>query len=339
MSESSTKTKSCLVTGATGFLGTNLVHELVRQGWKVRASGMHGDDTQYIKDLPVEYVPADITKMEEVEPLVDGCDVVFHVAGDTSFWKKYFKRQRKINVDGAVNVAEACKKHGVKRLVHTSTLDVLGYNPTGGSYDEKTGHYNFDNMGYNYGDTKLEAEVLLRSYNSSQLEVVFIYPGFMMGPFDHTLQVGRVFFELSKGKLPALIPGGGSYCHVTEVAKAHITAAEKGKPGEGYLCAGMPHTNLPHAEVYRRIAETINVKTPAITISRKVFIVYAYICELVSEFTKKAPEINPGQARYLSVPQYAVSGKAIDELGYHVPPIETCIQDALTWYRDNGYVI
>ena len=113
-----------------------------------------------------------------------------------------------INVDGTINVAEACVKHNVKRLVHTSTLDVLGYNPTGGSYDERSGHYNFDNMGYNYGDTKREAETRLRGYHDANtLDVVFIYPGFMIGPFDYTLQLGRVFFDLAEGKIASLSAG------------------------------------------------------------------------------------------------------------------------------------
>lgn len=335
-----TKTKGkCLVTGATGFLGTNLVHELVKQGWDVRASGMHGSETRYIKDLPIELMMADITQADEVDRIVEGCEVVFHVAGDTSFWKKFFERQRKINIDGAVNVAEACKKHGVKRLIHTSTLDVLGYNPSGGSYDETTGHYNFNNMGYNYGDSKLEAEIRLRAYNSVELDIIFIYPGFMIGPYDYTLQIGRVFFDLAEGKLPGLLPGGGSYCHVTEVAKAHIAAAEKGRAGEGYLCAGMPHTNVPHAEMFRRMAKSIEAKPPRFVIPKWAFIGYGYLCEFVSEFTNKPPEINPGQARYFSCPQYALSNKAIDELGYHVPNLETCIQDAVDWYRQHGYTL
>lgn len=331
------KKKTCLVTGATGFLGTNLVHELVKQGWQVRATGMHGSETKHLMDLPIEFVFADITKSEEVDDLVKGCEVVFHVAGDTSFWKKRFALQRRINVDGTVHVAEACLKHGVKRLVHTSTLDVLGYNPSGGSYDEKSGRYNFDNMGYNYGDTKLEAEVRLRAYESEALEIVYIYPGFMIGPYDYTLQIGRVFFELKEGKLPGLIPGGGSYCHVAEVAKAHITAAEKGRPGEGYLCAGMPHSNIPHAEMFKRMASAIGATPPRFHIPRWAFVAYGYACEWLSSWTQKAPDINPGQARYMSCPQYAVSAKAIRELDYEVPDLERCIEDALSWYRANGY--
>lgn len=329
----------CLVTGATGFVGTNLVHELVKVGWDVRASGMHGDTTKYIVHLPIEIKMADITKTGEVDEIVKGCDIVFHVAGDTSFWKHYFKRQRRINVNGTLNVAEACLKHGVKRMVYTSTVDVLGYDPTGGAITEETGKFNFDNMGYNYGETKLEAEKKLNEYIKKGLDVVFIYPGFMIGPFDHTLQVGRLLFELKEGKLPGLIPGGSSFCHVTEVAKAHIVAAERGRIGEGYICAGKEHTNMPHTEMWKKMAKAINVKPPKITFPRMFFILYAYICQFVSEFTRKPPEIDPGQARYMTCPQYALSDKAIRELDYHVPGVEACIEDALKWYREHGYSI
>jgi len=329
----------CLVTGATGFLGTNLVHELVTQGWQVRATGMHGSEIKYIKDLPIEFVFADITEPSEVDNVVEGCEVVFNVAGDTSFWKKNFARQRRINIDGAVNVAKACKKHKVKRLIHTSTLDALGYNPTGGSYDEVSGRYNFDNMGYNYGDSKLEAEIRLRAFNSSDLDVVFINPGFMVGPYDYTLQIGRVFFDLAKGKLPACPPGGGSFCHVREVAKAHIAAVKHGRAGENYLCAGMEETNISYVDMFERMAQAINAKPVHLVMPKKLFVLYGYACEWLASFTKKPPEMNPGQARYMSAPQYAISGKAINELGYKVPSVESCIEDALTWYRGEGYKI
>lgn len=329
----------CLVTGATGFLGTNLVHELVEQGWEVRACGMHGSETRYIESLPIEIRFADITDPAEVDDLVKGCEVVFHVAADTSFWKKHYDRQRRINVDGTCNVAEACRKYGVRRLVHTSTIDVLGYNPTGGSFDEDTGHFNFIDMGYNYGETKLEAEVRLKAYASADLEIVYIYPGFMVGPFDYTLQLGRVLFDLKQGKLPGYPPGGGSFCHVRQVAAAHVAAAARGRPGEAYLCAGMPHTNLSYATVFRQMAAAVGARAPRYTIPRAAMVAWGYFCELTASFTNTPPEMNPGQARYMSLPQYAISGKAIRELGYVVPPVEDCIADALAWYRANGYDI
>lgn len=328
----------CLVTGATGFLGTNLVAELLNQGWDVRASGSRANGTPYLQSMPVEYVAADITNPEDCKHIADGCDVVFHVAGDTSFWKRQYDRQRQINVEGTRNIADACVTAGVKRLVHTSTADVFGYSEDGKPVTE--GHaFNYRNMGYNYGETKLAADEVARSYQSERLDVVLIHPGFMVGPYDHTLQIGSIFFELKDGKIPAFPPGASSFCHVAEVARAHIAAAEKGRPGESYICAGMPHSNLTLADMFGRMAKAINVKPPRLVMPYWLWVLYAYGAELVANITNTAPQINPGQARYMGQKQMYDSSKAIAELGYMVSPIEDGISDALAWYRENGYDI
>ena len=322
----------CLVTGATGFLGTNLVSELVKKGWQVRASGMHGSDISYLEPMGVEICLADVTNADEVDKIVAGVEVVFHVAGDTSFWKKLMARQRRINVGGAVNVAEACLRHGVKRMVHTSSVDTLGYNPNGVA-DESWELFNFANMGYPYAETKREGEKLVLAYNQRGLETVVIYPGFMIGPFDYTLQAGRLFYELRDGKVPAYPPGGGSFGHVTEVAKAHIAAAVDGRPGEGYICAG---ENTTFRAMMCKMAESIGAKPPGFTAPKSLFVLYGFLAETISNFTGKAPDMNPGQARYMSVHASYSSSKAEQELGYRVVPIERQIEDALNWYKENG---
>lgn len=330
---------TCLVTGATGFLGTNLVDQLVQQGWQVRASGSRAEATPYLNAMNVDYMAGDITNADDCLRLVEGCEVVFHVAGDTSFWKPLYPRQRQINVEGSRNIAEACLKQGVKRLVHTSTADVFGYSEDGKPVTEQTGHFNYLNMGYNYGETKQEADAVVRSYQASGLEVVLVHPGFMIGPFDHTLQIGSIFFELKEGKVPAFPPGGSSFCDVVEVAKAHIAAATKGRNGESYICAGMPHSNLDLADMFGRMATAIGIKPPRWVMPYWAWIGYAYGCEFVAKFTGKAPQINPGQARYMGKHQRYDSSKAIAELGYKVPPVKGGINAALNWYRQNGYDI
>lgn len=329
----------CLVTGATGLLGTNLAYALAEKGWDARLTGMHGSETRFIEALPFDYVPADITKPEEIEPLAEGCDVVFSVAGDTSFWRRNFERQRAINIDGAENVARACLKHGVKRLVHTSTVDTLGYDPEGGLLDEATGRYNYGGLGYNYGDTKLEGERRVRRYAGGALDVMVTHPGLMVGPYDYMLQIGRIFFALKEGKWPGSPCGGVSVCHVREVANAHIAAAENGKSGESYVCAGTPETNMRWVDLVQRMAKAIGTEAPKREFSRGLFVLYGRLCEFVSGFTGTAPEMDPGMARYLSSPQYFRSDKAILELGYRVPPVEDCLADALLWYRKNGFQI
>lgn len=324
----------CLVTGATGFLGANMVHELVRLKWKVRAFGLPGSNAKYIASLPVEIAYGDVTDPADVGRAVKGVDAVFHIAGDTSWWRNHFDRQRRINTEGPVNVAEACLKHGVKTLVHTSTVDALGYFP-GGIADESWPDYNYGGTGYNYADTKREGERRVKAFNGKKLKVVVIYPGSMMGPFDFTLQYGRLFFDLRDGKVPACPPGGASFAHVRDVAGAHIAAVKKGRGGEGYICAG---ENITYRDLFEKIAQKFGKHAPGVTMPPAVFTAYGHICEAVSRVTRKPPEVDPGMARYMSVCAFYDSAKAARELGYCVTPVQAMIDDAFAWYRENGFL-
>lgn len=323
----------CLVTGATGFLGTNLVHELVREGWEVTALGLPGSETRYISDLPVRVVMGDILRPGDLDA-VRGCEVVFHVAGDTSFWSRSFARQRRVNVEGAENVARACLRHGVRRLVHTGTIDALGYNP-GGLADETWADYNYAGTGYNYADTKREGERRVRALGGKDLEVVVAYPGSMLGPFDFTLQFGRLFFDLRDGKVPACPAGGIGYGHVAEVARGHVAAALKGKPGEGYILAGV---NATYRELFSLIAGKFGKCAPRFDMPPRLFTLYGYLMEGISRFTGKPPEMNPGMARFMSVKAFYDSSKAVRELGYRVLPLAQAVDDAYDWYKEYGFL-
>ena len=323
----------CLVTGASGFLGTNLVHELVKAGWEVKVIVRQNSNTKYISSLPVKIITGDITIQTDLDAACSDCDYVFHVAGDTSFWKKNFEKQRVVNVEVPSMVAEACLKNGVKRLIHTSTVDVFGWNPSGIA-SEKWTDYNFGNMGYNYSDTKREGEKRVMEFNEKGLEVVVVYPGSMVGPFDFTLQYGRLFFELRDGKVPGCPDGGASFCHVTDVAKAHIEAATKGIPGEGYICAGV---NISYKIFFDLIAAKFNKKAPDLILKRWMMVLYGRIMEAISHFTNKAPEIDPGNARYMSINAWYDSSKAIKELNYKITPVAKSIDDAYDWYKENGF--
>ena len=251
----------CTVIGATGFLGTNLVHELVKTGYEVSAFGLPGSNIKYIENLPVKITFGDVTNVFDVEKAVTGAEIVFNVAGDTSFWKKLFERQRKINIEGPANVAKACLEKGVRRMIHTSTVDVLGFNPQGLA-DENWDKYNYANTGYNYADTKREGEKIVRDYADKGLDAVIINPGSMIGPYDFTLQFGRLFADLRDGKVPGFLPGGAPWAHVTEVAKAHISAAEKGRKGERYICGGVNET---YKTVFSVIAAKMGAKPVSYT--------------------------------------------------------------------------
>jgi len=323
----------CLVTGASGFLGTNLVHELVKADWKVRVIVRKGANINYIKSLPIDIFEGEITNQIDLDKACEGCDIVFNVAGDTSFWKKKFEIQRKINIEVPSMVAHACIKNRVKRLIHTSTVDVFGCNPLG-AVNEQWTEYNFADMGYNYSDTKREGEHRVMKFNKKGLEVLVIYPGSMIGPYDFTLQYGRLFFELRDGKVPGCPAGGASFGHVSEVAKAHIIAAIKGIPGEGYICAG---ENISYKTLFDLIAAKFHKKAPKFILKPWMLVTYGYIMQFISNFTGKAPEIDPGNARYMSLNAWYDSSKAVKELDYKIISIQQMIDDAYKWYKENGF--
>lgn len=327
-----------LVTGATGFLGTNITLNLLEQGYKVRAFGLPGSPSKYIEKEGVKVVYGDITISRDIEKAMEGVDIVIHVAGDTSFWKKLFKRQYQINIEGVRNVMQAAYAAKIQKAVHTATVDTLGYNPNGLAdehWDDDPSHYNYANTGYNYADTKREGEKIVFEYASKGLNATVINPGSMMGPYDFTLQFGRLFKDLRDKKVPGIPPGGAPFAHVDEVAKAHITAIDKGKAGERYICGGINET---YKTQFTLIAESIGVEPPKRVLPKRFTVLYGYIAEFASNFTKKKPDLNPGMARYMSVfPKYD-SSKAERELGFKCVPLKKIVEDARDWYIENGFL-
>jgi dihydroflavonol-4-reductase len=322
-----------LVTGGTGFLGTNIVLECIENGYEVRAFGLAGSETKYIKDLGVDFMAGDVTDPQSVKMAMEGMDYVIHVAGDTSFWNKLFERQRRTNVEGPRTIMQAALDSGVKRVIHTSTVDTLGYNPNGLA-DETWSDYNYAGWKYNYGDTKREGEKIALSFVEKGLEVVVINPGSMIGPYDFTLQFGRLFMDILNGNLPGIPAGGAPWAHVREVAKAHVTALKKGRVGEKYICGGI---NATYKEIFGLIGKSIGMKPPGMVMPKWLLVMYGGISEFISRFTHKKPDMNPGQAHYMSVfPKYD-SSKAEKELDFQCIPLEKMINDARDWYVQNGY--
>ena len=323
-----------LITGAAGFLGTNIVLACLDKGWKVRAFTLEGSPVKYIQRRDVEIVYGDVADAAAVRNAMDGTDAVIHCAGDTSFWKKQFERQRKTNVEGVKTVLQTALDLKIIKVVQTSTVDAFGYNPDGFA-DENWQEYTYAGWGYNYADTKRQGQAIALSYAQQGLDVVLINPGSMIGPFDHTLQFGRLFMDIRDHKIPAVLPGGAPWAHVQEVAKAHVAALEKGRSGQMYICAGVHET---YKAVFSAIADSIGVKPPRFTMPPWMTIAYGYAMEFLSDFTNKRPDLNPGQARYMSVfPKYD-SSKAQRELGFVALPLKKMIEDARDWYIQNGFL-
>ncbi|MFD6267925.1 NAD-dependent epimerase/dehydratase family protein [Nocardia asteroides] len=322
----------CLVTGATGFVGANLVRELLAAGHEVTATGMPGSPTRWLDDLPVTIDLADLTAAGTARRLVEGQDWVLHVAGDTSTWSGLAERRRLVNSVVPAVLADAALAAGVRRFLHTSTTDVLGYFPDGSPVDEDGGSHLFTGIGYHYADTKLAGEVAVRRRLDRGLDLVVVYPGFMIGPFDFTLQIGRVIRAMQRGERYPCPPGTTSWCDVRSVARGMVAAVESGNTGESYILAGV---NSSYHEVFTRIATLVGARKMPMRLHRHLLSAAGAVGDLTGLLTRSAPGIDSGLARYLSLPQAASSVKATREIGYHPGEITAAISDAARWYELN----
>ncbi len=291
-------------------------------------------NAKFLSDLPIAYMCGDICERGDIDKATLGQEVVFHVAGDTSWWNRQYARQWRTNVYGTVSVIESARRNGVRRVVHTSTVDTIGYNPAGVA-DENWPVFNFDQFNYHYAISKREGEKRALALNGDGIEVVVIQPASMIGPYDVNLQYGRLFKDLRDGKVAAVPCGGVSFNHVAEVARAHVVAADLAAPGERYICAGEPVT---YRRLFDAIAKKMFVRAPRITVPSWVLIAYGWIDETLAAFTGKPPQMNPGMAFYMSCNAFYSSDKAIADLGYKITPFDDAVDDAHRFLSDNGFL-
>ncbi|MBI3541181.1 MAG: SDR family oxidoreductase [Deltaproteobacteria bacterium] len=324
-----------LVTGATGFVGSHVVQKLLKLGHPVRVLRRANSSLKMLEGLNVEHVIGDVTDRASVFKAVEGCDVVFHVAGYVTFWEQNKALQDKINIDGTRNVVEACLAHKVKRLIHTSSIAAIGYAPEGRLGDE-TIEYNWWPYRINYNNSKYLAAEEVRQGIKQGLDAVMVNPAVIFGPGDLNLNGGAMVFQIARRKVPIYLASGGCcVCDVEDVADGHILAWQKGKTGEKYILGG---DNFNWKDLFTLIAEVVGVPPPRWKMPPWANLAFGYGLDFASKFTKKEPPLTSDLARISAVPVYYSSEKAIQELGYKISPFRETIRKTYEWYRENEYI-
>src|SRR5947207_15690704 len=234
----------CFVTGASGFIGANLVHELVARGHHVKALLRPESDLRGLQGADFERVNGDVSDRKKLVATARGCDWCFHVAASYHLWLKDYAPMYAANVEGTRNVLEAAAEADCSRIVYTSTVGCIGLpKAINGSFtptDEMT-PVSAAQMSNHYKKSKWEAEVVARELAAKGLPVVIVNPTAPIGPRDvKPTPTGQVILDFLKRAMPAYLDTGLNWVHVRDVAIGHILAAEKGLIGERYI--------LGHAE-------------------------------------------------------------------------------------------
>ena len=223
-----------LVTGATGFIGGRLAERLVVQhGARVRALVRNFGRAARLARFPIELVQGDLTSPESIDQAVAGCDYVFHCAYGSDGQDD---ARRVVNAQGTRHVLDAALKHGVKRVVHTSTVTVYGNTPDG-PLDEDAPRVK---TGFAYGDSKIEAEETALSYVARGLSVAVVQPTVVYGPFGTTFTIKPL--QLLRSGRVILVNGGdglANLVYVDDVVSGMIVAAvHAGAHGESFILSG-----------------------------------------------------------------------------------------------------
>lgn len=331
----------CFVTGASGFIGANLVHELVARGHSVKALVRASSDLRGLRDAEYERVQGELNEPEALERAMRGCDWCFHAAASYHLWLPDYRPMYASNVEGTRNVLRAAGAAGCQRIVYTSTVGCIGLPKTQNGRlvpSDEQSPVNELQMSNPYKRSKWQAEQVALELASKGLPIVIVNPSAPVGRRDvKPTPTGQVIVDFLNRAMPAYLDTGLNYVHVRDVAVGHIAAAQKGRLGERYILGNL-EGNWTLKQSFAVLEELTGVPAPKVRIPLFVAHVAAHVDELISRFSGKPPKAPLAGVRMAKYKMFFSPAKAVRELGLPQTPPKQALADAVAWFRENGYV-
>ena len=324
-----------LVTGANGFVGSAVTRCLLKAGHEVRCLIRSGSDQSNLDGLPVEISQGDLRDVISLKRAITNCENLFHVAADYRLWVPDPDTMYEINVKGTQELILAAAEAGISRIIYTSSVATLGINSDSNPANEKTPS-SLNNMTGHYKRSKFLAEQVVQHLtNKHKLPLVIVNPSTPIGPRDiRPTPTGRIVLDTLCGRMPAYMSTGLNIAHVDDIAQGHLLAYMHGKPGERYILGG---EDMDLIQILQAIDEIIGKKIKRMNIPMALIFPVAWIMEKIAIITNTQPRASIDSIRMAEKKMFFSSEKAIRELGYQYRPSAEAIQDAVTWFQNNGY--
>jgi dihydroflavonol-4-reductase len=330
----------CFVTGASGFLGANLVHELAAQGHRIKALLRPGCDRRGLQGADYITVSGQVTDRDRLVAGLKGCDWCFHVAASYHLWLRDYAPMYATNVEGTRQVLEAAGVAGCSRIVYTSTVGCIGLPPQGRKAarpSDETAPFSPHQLSNHYKRSKWQAEQVALKMAAQGLPVIIVNPSAPVGPRDtKPTPTGKVIVDFLNRRMPAYLDTGLNWVHVRDVAAGHILAAEKGRVGERYIL-GHAQGNWTMRQTLRVLAEISGLPAPRWRIPYIVAWLAAYLNEMAARVTGLPPRVPLAGVRMARHKMFFDPAKAIGELGLPQTPPRQALVEAVEWFRANGY--
>ena len=323
------------VTGATGFIGGNLVRELLKQGYQVKALVRNESNRKNIEGLDMDVIFGELRDKVSLDHALNGCDVLFHVAASYTFWAPDPKAIYETNVKGTENMLTTALAKRIKKVVYTSTESTIGI-AQDGSLGTEDMEAEPSNLIGHYKKSKYMAEKLALKMCHEGLPLVVVNPTTPVGPFDvKPTPTGKFIVDFLNRKMPVYVNTGLNLIDVEDVAKGHILALERGRIGEKYI---LGNKNLSFKEILSILERITGIKAPWLRIPIWLALGAAYIDEFVwGKALGRYPRIPISGVQAARKFRYFDCSKATRELGLPQTPVEEALEKAVGWFRENEY--
>ncbi len=318
--------KKALVTGATGFVGSAIVRELLASGQQVKILRRANSPLGNVNGLDVEHAVGDLMEPQSLAAALRDVDRVYHCAALYSLKGGYDDYLRN-NAVGTKNVMRACLDARIERVVYTSTIAAVGSERSKTRITEET-IWNFAPFNNPYITSKYIAEFEAMRFGARGLPVIVINPGAPIGERDaKPTPTGLLIVMLLTGLIP-VVPVAFPMADVRDVARLHRLAMEKGQPGERYLCVQSCPTVVQVAKMLReRIGMGRRLRLPGFLFELGVASTWL-LPQFLSQFT--------GAARF-TLKRFDYDCTKSEALGLKYGPLEDALERAARWYIDEKY--
>lgn len=329
-----TKGMKVFVTGATGYIGIQLVKRLSQSGAVVHALYRSDSKAGLIQFDGVKLFKGDLLDRECLVHAMKGCTQVYHVAAFAEVWAKDPGMFHRYNVEGTLLVIEAARTAGVKRIVVTSTAGILGHSDQDPVDENSPVPSSFFTS---YETSKYDMEQAIKSIYEPSPEIVIVNPTRVYGPgyLSKSNGMSLMIKKYLSGNW-RFIPGdgerSGNYVYVEDVVSGHLLAMEKGRTGERYVLGG---ENISYMQLFDYVRESSGVRYRLYKVPLAILFAAAALMMMLSKITGKSPLIVPSWVRKLTHNWIVSSEKAKRELGYKPISAKEGIERTVKWVATN----
>ena len=323
------------LTGSTGFVGNHVARAYAAEGAELRLLARSTSKLAAIEGLAAEVVVGDLREPESLRTALRGCDALVHVAADYRLWVRDPKEMYSTNVDGTRELLRIAQEENIAKVVYTSSVATMGFKTDGTIVDESTSVSLADMIGP-YKCSKFMAEQAAIEAARAGQHVMILNPTTPIGAGDaKPTPTGRIIVDFLNRKFPAYVDTGLNLVGVSEVARMHVVALERGTPGDRYILGG---ENLTLKQILDRMSAITGLPSPRMKVPHAIAMAFAFFDETITgKLRWKEPRATVEAVRMGRKYMFASSAKAERDLGFRVLPVYNAMRAAIEWFLANGY--